>query len=467
MPDAGRQRMRYTWRRVLAFVASLLVALSCTGPKPPEGRILIEFWDFPRLPGVKKWQEDLIEEYNRTHPEVYIHLTRLSWAKGGERLDIAAFAGRPPDIAGGVFQVKYVEAGILAPLDDYLDEPVAQGGTATYREDIYPKDLRSVQWQGKTWAFPWYREGFVILLNLEILAERGVKPPANGQWTWEEFLAAMHRLTYDRDGDGRTDVYGIGFNTGREKWEAYPFLFAEGMEILSDDGRKCLLDSEATRRGLRRLLELEYQEKVSLPGAGGIQDDTTWTAFSGRERRLATTCQGLWAVNAVVTQNQRLEEMRESSTDIANLPAPLRVGIAMFPQMPGQPQRMASYGVGSLMIFNRPHDPRRTNEAARFARYMTLEVGQQINSESGLLPIRRSAGNLYEGDSGYDAIMPFAAESITPPPHPAWRQLDQVIGDNIQLVLLKRVDVDTAVTKMAERCQLILDDYWKSADAGK
>jgi hypothetical protein len=41
-----------------------------------------------------------------------------------------------------------------------------------------------------------------------------------------KFVAAMQKLTYDRDADGTIDVYGIGSN-GYEKW-GYPFLIGEG-----------------------------------------------------------------------------------------------------------------------------------------------------------------------------------------------------------------------------------------------
>ncbi|HNM45616.1 MAG TPA: hypothetical protein PKH51_01215 [Candidatus Sumerlaeota bacterium] len=56
-------------------------------------------------------------------------------------------------------------------------------------------------------------------------------------------------------------------------------------------------------------------------------------------------------------------------------------------------------------------------------------------------------------------------DSITPPIHPAWSQLDQVIGEQLQLILLGKTDVDTGVKRMQRRCQIVLDDYWASADA--
>ncbi len=454
-------------RRILQAIllTAMLLPLSCMAPDAPEGKILVEFWDYPRLPAVSEYVEEQIAEFERLNPDVHVEFTRLSWAKGGERLDIAAFAGRPPDLAGATLKLKYVEAGLLEPLDKYLDEPVPDMPGTVWREDVHPEILRAVQWQEQTWAMPWYKEGFVILLNLDILEERGVEPPDNGQWTWSEFINATRRLTFDRDGDGRTDVYGIGYNTGKEKWEAYPFLFAEGMQIMNSDGRRMAIDSDATRRGVRRLLEMEYAERVSLPGAGGISDDTTWTAFSGGERRLAATCQGLWAINAVAIQNRRLAETLAENPEMTDLPNPLRVAVALYPRMPDKPQVMASYGVGSYMVFKRPTDPRRTEAAARLARFLTLEHGQEINREAGLLPSRKSKMDVLAGDSRFDNILEMIPGAISPPTHPAWQQIDQVLGEQLQLALLRRIDVDTAVRNMQERGQLVLDDFWESRDA--
>lgn len=455
-------------RRVGLLLVLLVVSgihLSCMGPRAPHGKILVEFWDYPRLPAVAEHVDAMVQEFMRLNPDVHVEFTRLSWAKGGERLDIAAFAGRPPDLAGATLTLKYVEANLLEPLDSYLDDPIPGMEEMTWREDIHPDILDAVRWDGKTWAMPWYKEAFVVLLNLDILEERGVDPPEGGQWTWDEFIDAMERLTFDRTGDGRTDVYGIGFSTGKEKWEVHPFLFAEGMELLSEDGRRMRIDSDATRRGIRRLLEMEFERRVSLPGAGGITDDATWTAFSGRERRLASTSQGLWSLNSVEVQNRRLAEALERNPNLVDPPEPLRVLAVQFPRMPGQPQIAASYGVGSYMVFRRPNDPKRTEAAARLARFLTLETGQEINREAGLLPSRISKIDVLADDPRFAYILDSIPGAFSPPAHPAWQQIDHVIGEQLQLVLLRRIDVDTAVRNMQERGQMILDDFWASRDA--
>jgi len=459
---------------------------SCRPPKGEKGKTLIIFWDFPRLPAVRKWLEQSIERYEEIHPEVDIQYTCLSWSKGGERLSIAAFAYRPPDVAGAVLDPKYVQAGLLAPLDRYLEEPIPNDPSGkTFNEDIHPAILRAVKWQGKTYAFPWYKEAMVMVCNRDIFEERKVSFPENGRWNWEEFIGKMEKLTFDRDGDGELDVYGVGYNTGNEKWEAYPFLLGEGMQIISDDGRRMLIDCEGTRRGLWRLLEMEYRYKISLPGAGGITDATTWTAFSGKQRRLAVSCQGLWSILAVKVQNERRLEFMEDHPD-AKPPDPLNIAVVQFPIMPGEKQVMASYGVGSYMVFNRPDHPERTEAAARFARWITLEAGQEINREAGVLPSRISFKDILQNDPLYRHIVDTIPDAVSPPVHPAWHKLDTVISELLQLVLLRQVPdesgkiinttrtgplndsdrraIDVAVKRMQEKTQLILDDYWRAQE---
>jgi len=470
-------------RVIFLFIISLLI-FSCAPPRGEHGKTLIVFWDFPRLPLVRQWLEESIARYEKEHPDVDIQYTCLSWSKGEERKAIAAFAYRPPDVSGAVLDLKYVQAKLLVPLDKYLDEKIPgdpQG--RTFRQDIHPSILRAVQWKGTTWAFPWYKEGMVMVCNTDIFKERGVALPESGLWTWDEFIKKMKKLTFDHDGDGAIDVYGVGFNTGYEKWEAYPFLLGEGMKILSEDGRKMVIDSAETRLGIRRLLEMEFNYKVSLPGAGGIQDDATWTAFSGKQRRLAVTCQGLWSLFAVKVQNERrLQFMKDHPRD--EPPPPLNIAVVQFPQMQGQPQIMASYGVGSFMVFNHPEDQTRTEKAARFARWLTLEAGQEINREAGVLPSRIRYKDIFKGDTLYQYIVNTIPDSISPPSHPAWRNLDTLLSENLQLALLRQVPdengkiintdrkgplnksdergVDTAVRRMQSTGQIILDAYWES-----
>ena len=60
-----------------------------------------------------------------------------------------------------------------------------------------------------------------LLLNLDIFEEKGVEPPVDGRWTYDEFVEKMEALT----GDG---VYGFSTYIMPGYYEAWPFLFMDG-----------------------------------------------------------------------------------------------------------------------------------------------------------------------------------------------------------------------------------------------
>lgn len=463
-------------------------------PRATSGRIPVEFWDYPRGRVVGPWMDAAIAEFERRHPQVDVVFTRLSWSKGGQRLDIAAFSGRPPDVAGGVLQLRYAEQGLLEPLETHL--PPEELG------DFYPLARAACTWDGHLWALPWYKEAFVVMLNLDLLEERGVAPPTGGRWTWEEFVDAMRRLTFDRDGDGDIDVHGISLATGREKWECYPFLFGEGMEIMSADGRRILIDSEATVRGILRLMELDRDARVVMPLFGGYTDEVSWPAFSGPERRVAATSQGLWSVVALDWQNwDRRERLRDRPGEAESLGPELRYTFVHFPVMPGREQVMASYGTGSFMVFRRPLEPERTAWALALARFLVsstdgpradaalarvyteatgypVQEGDVITGQEALrglseFPSRRSAGRLYGGHPQWEAIWDDIPHAIAPPVHPAWLRVDHVLSTGLQRILLtsdaqiaamsltREEFVRRSVHQMAETAQSVLDDFWR------
>src|SRR5690606_27484980 len=87
----------------------------------------------------------------------------------------------------GPLVARYVDAGLLAPLepfferaelDDFLPTVIAQG---TVGEHLY--------------AVGAFESAAVLYYDRAMLAAADVEPPADGStWTWEEFLAACAAL---------------------------------------------------------------------------------------------------------------------------------------------------------------------------------------------------------------------------------------------------------------------------------
>lgn len=225
VPDSSK--FRGWWLRA-AILFFLILLQSCH--RSETRKIVIRVWDYPRPApqGVKKWEDHweykIFKEFERKHPGVKIEYTRLSWRNGGEKLDIAVLSGNPPDLAGSAFKNAYVERGVLEPIDRFL--------THEDSTDILPQALQPFRYNGHIYAWPWYMTVYTLILNKRIFNERHVPIPEDGIWTWDEFVNAMQKLTFDRDGDGKIDVYGIAFTLEPDHNEAWAFIHSEGARVL-------------------------------------------------------------------------------------------------------------------------------------------------------------------------------------------------------------------------------------------
>ncbi len=117
-------------------------------------------------------------------------------------------AGNPPDIVHMTarFVWGYGDEGVIEPLDRWMDK--------TDIKQSWVPAQRSLTVDGKTWGLLLLTYGFALFYNERMFQEAGVKVPTNE----EEFLAAAKALTRDRDGDGRTDQFGVALNTANGSW---------------------------------------------------------------------------------------------------------------------------------------------------------------------------------------------------------------------------------------------------------
>jgi len=416
--------------------------------------IVIQFWDYQRGTDLNRWEEEQIAWFEQTHSNVKIEATRLAWQSGPEKLDVAVFSGNPPDVAGSALNIAYVEQGLIEPWDDLLSpEDMA---------DFYPTALNACTWEGRLWAIPWYKTAYIMMLNLDLFRETGVEPPKGHRWTWEEFLEKMKQLTVDKDGDGMSEQYGIGINFYPEEFESWAFLYNEGTEILSPDGRRCVFDSPETLRGVENLYDLVHKYKVALSGSGAMRQYETWDVFTN-EWRIAATCQGLWSVFAQRRTNRRIEQaaQRGESDDAGVLRGRIMdFDVALFPSSGTAEPILASAGVGHLVIFKQK-DPEKKKLCVEFAKHMTSGDSQKMLATQSLFPARRSAGDLYEHDPILSFVQPYVAKAKVHPLHPEWVNIDRTLSKQLQLAMLGEKPIAEAIRDGATQVQALLDRYYE------
>ncbi len=118
----------------------------------------------------------------------------------------------------------------------------------------------------------------VMWYNRKVLQDAGVPlPPTNYKdaWSWEEFTEHLRKLTIDSRGHHPGDPgfnpdavqrYGVVYDL----WAAmyYPTLWSNGGGVITEDGKKIIIDSPESVEAVQRLADLIHKDNV-MPYMGG------------------------------------------------------------------------------------------------------------------------------------------------------------------------------------------------------
>ncbi len=222
----------------------------------------------------KDWYNKVAADFKALYPgkKIRIDIETLDWTNGFQKIDIAVASGRPPDIlisTSGI-ALKYARFGLLEAFDDHLSE-----------EDIadFGPFYGFSEYEGKHYFLPFIGGNRYMMANLEIFRERNATHllPAEGDrlWTFEQFLEAARATTFDRDGDGRIDVYGFAmpFQRNSPQQDQMPFFWGHGARQFNDSGDSLVINSEMGVRALQFLVDLEHVHRVVPQGSVGLRNN--------------------------------------------------------------------------------------------------------------------------------------------------------------------------------------------------
>jgi len=154
---------------------------------------------------------------------------------------------------------------------------------------------------GHLWGVPHAMNSIAMFYNKDIFDERGISYPTE-DWTWEEMLKLAGELTFDRDGDGKKDVYGIHYNNKiTQGW--LPFMAAVGVSPYKNDYRDSNLDDPKIK---------EAMEKFVAPvRAGYLMPEADLAALGGMEAAFA---EGKIAM--ICAQSSSLQKVNKFNADM-------------------------------------------------------------------------------------------------------------------------------------------------------
>jgi multiple sugar transport system substrate-binding protein len=441
----------------VVFYATLILAiLSCLcgcGDEGPD-RIEIRWWDGPTMVGLpgkepeptdtaKDYQLKLAREFEAMHPEVKIEVSIYGWWEIRNKIKIALMAGDGPDIGydEGAVLLNYARIGALEPVDDYLTEED--------RHDFYPEVLRRATADGQTWYFPFDTSSpCFISVNRRIFRDRSVehllKSPDDPVWTFDEFIEAAKAVTFDEDGDGRIDVWGLGMQFKEEAgYGRNAILWGMGASIFNPEGRVFTLNSIEAEKGLQLLYDLEFKYKVMKPGGAALSHYDMQSAWI---RGKIAMIPDLATVEEGIEQNIEDGIIEPGDIDI----------VAMhFPRAPGKDPKIYLTDDG-VCVF-RQKDAKKKDILMKLARFITNAKHQRERSPHvNMFPVRQSAGPVYQDNPWMQSIDRFRKVAANDPSCPMYVPLRRVLLPMYQSVMIGESSPAAALQEADKRARRIL-----------
>lgn len=252
----------------LSQASAAASAQRATASAPASSQSLVYYnWFTPADPQNQVFPH-AVALFGQQHPGVKVsnNVVPGSPSQLEAKLEVLIAGGTPPDVSA-------LNPQLITPL--YSKQllvnltPDIQRDAATFDpSDFFPQSLTRVIKNGKQYAVPLQMGLFVIIYNRTLFKAAGVAEP-DDTWHWAtEFVDAAKQLT------NRAKL-----QFGAVQPPIQPPIWAYGGDVLSPDGKTCLLDQPPAIAALQWMSDLVFKYQVS-PKPGDLQGTSTLNLFS-------------------------------------------------------------------------------------------------------------------------------------------------------------------------------------------
>ncbi|WP_225768779.1 ABC transporter substrate-binding protein [Inquilinus sp. Marseille-Q2685] len=256
-------------RRIFAIAAAGLLAAAALGtPARAEG-IALRMTVWTGNKAHLQLLDEIAAAYRKDHPEVAsITFETLPFDGYTTALTTQIAGGNAPDLAW-IFENSapdFVSSGVLLPLQDILRSTPDYG-----YEDLLPSATALWRRDDVLYAYPFSTSPFGVFVNLDLLKQAGVKPPAEriaaGEWTWDTAIADAAAV---RAKTGKAGLVVRDFDY--KLWDNLATIWnGWGAAPWSADGKACGFDQPPMAEAMRFLHKAVFTDQA-MPGPGAPAD---------------------------------------------------------------------------------------------------------------------------------------------------------------------------------------------------
>lgn len=390
--------------------------------------------------------DKVVAAYEELHPNVKVEVQPLvantSSAEYLKKVDLMLASDEQIDIinfAGSGAVAQKVEAGVLAPLDEYA----AAAGV-----DLEEEYRGVSRIDGSIYCLPNSDAAYVVFINEEMLKAAGLPMPPR-DWTWEEYAEYAKAMT---TGEGRDKVYGSYFHTWSDFYQIGTLGVIPDNMYYKEDG-SANFDHPAFRTWMGFIDQIENKDNDQMSYTDIKTQNIAYRNlfFNGQ---VAMLPMGTWMLSDI--------------KDVEKYPHAFRTVFATLPRFDetAAPNTTinTAYGGGFAVNANCAHK----QEAFDFIRFLTSE-GFDI-SKSFLSPwvngdhegiakaIMGEDTSLYDMDS-YIAVMqdPEIVYNNKLTVKATDAEIDEVLLEEAEMYLVGGKSLDDMLESLQSRAQEIID----------
>jgi len=277
---------------VVLMVASILLVACSPQPSAPASTAEVSFMMWGAPEELTVWQA-VVDDFHTANPNITVKVDVSDWDSYWTKLNTLIAGGTPPDVFAmdAPLFLDWQSRGALLNLQPYID---ANPG---FLDHFYPQTLTAYKTADGYYGLPRDFQSIVLFYNKDMFDAAKVAYPT-ADWTYDDLLTAAKQLTLDKNGDGKTDQYGIWTDT----WDMELFwseaIWAYGGEIISADHTKTLIGEPAAREAWAYIDSLYKAGVMPTPTTSGEYGSDLFQSGMA-----AMTTIGHWAVPGYVGAN--------------------------------------------------------------------------------------------------------------------------------------------------------------------
>jgi multiple sugar transport system substrate-binding protein len=385
--------------------------------------IKVAAWDV----STTKYFSELIAAFDASQPNVTVEVFDIPAADYTQKLSVMLNGGSEVDafwIKDGDTTKGLANRNQLADLSAYVRRD-------NINLALFNGLAEGFNMDGKLTAMPAHTAYYVLFYNKDIFDKAGVPYPSN-DLTWSQWEQLANRLT---SGSGDNKVWGAHLHT----WQALVQNWAV------QDGKHTIVDTDYL------FMKPYYEMAVRMQDAGSIMDFGSLKAGNINytnaclRGNVAMIPMGFWLANGIKDRIDRGE-------------VKMNWGVATIPHPDGTP---AGWTVGSVTPIAVNQGSNNKDTSWEFVKFVTSDAGAKIYASYVTFPSRASTENLKDianipgMPEGLLEALAVKNIALDRPMVDYVAEVNQMLGEEHSLIMLKEVSIDQGIAKMAQRSKEI------------